>query len=118
MIQIVFWNSVGFLFFGFIVSYIPIQLFGASGTDMGLIISLQAFGRLFSTPLIGYLTDRISKKKLILVGSLGRCVSYTMYYISIVLQSLHLFGAGIFTQGVLVGFFWPPFNSLIAQKLL
>ena len=116
MIQIVFWNSLGFLFFGFIVSYVPIQLFGASGSEMGLIVSLQAFGRLLSTPLIGYLTDRISKKKLIMVGALGRCISYIMYYLSIVLHSLTLFGAGIFTQGVLVGFFWPPFNSLVAEK--
>ncbi|UYP45257.1 hypothetical protein NEF87_001542 [Candidatus Lokiarchaeum ossiferum] len=116
MIQIVFWNSLGFLFFGFIVSYVPIQLFGASGSEMGLIVSLQAFGRLLSTPLIGYLTDRVSKKKLVMVGALGRCISYIMYYLSIVLHSIPLFGAGIFTQGVLVGFFWPPFNSLVAEK--
>ena len=116
MVQIVFWNSVGFLFYGFILSYVPVQLFEATGTEMGLIISLQAFGRLFSTPIIGYLTDRISKKKLIMVGALGRCVSYTIYYLAIIFRSLTLFGIGIFTQGVLVGFFWPPFNALVAEK--
>ncbi len=77
---------------------------------------MQPFARLISMPLIAYLTDHTSKKLLVLIGSLGRTFSYSLYWISLVIKDLTLFGIGTFCQGLLVAFFWPPFFSLISEK--
>jgi len=116
MIRITFWNGLGFIFFMFIKSYVVIYHFGGSPFDLGIITSLQPLARLFSMPLIAYLTDHTSKKRLVLIGSMGRTIAYFLYWISLIIPNLLLFGAGTFIQGLLVGFFWPPFFSLISEK--
>ncbi|MHA1240028.1 MAG: MFS transporter [Promethearchaeota archaeon] len=116
MIRITFWSGLGFIFFTFIKSYVVIYFFGGSGLDLGIIMAMQPLARLFSMPLIAYLTDHSSKKRLILIGSAGRTIAYFFYWFSLVVHNLYLFGAGTFIQGLLVGFFWPPFYSLISEK--
>ncbi|MHA1320892.1 MAG: MFS transporter [Promethearchaeota archaeon] len=116
MIRITFWSGLGFIFFTFIKSYVVIYFFGGSGLDLGIIMAIQPLARLFSMPLIAYLTDHSSKKRLILIGSAGRTIAYFFYWFSLVIHNLYLFGAGTFIQGLLVGFFWPPFYSLISEK--
>jgi len=116
MVKIVFWNSLGFLFYIFIIPYVTSQIFAIDEALIGLIIAAQPIGRLFTTPLVGYLIDRSSKKRLVFIGSLGRTISYSIMWISIGLNSPIAFAIGVFVQGVLVGFFWPPFNTLIAEK--
>ena len=116
MIRITFWNGLGFIFFMFIKSYVVIYFFGGTGVTLGIIMALQPFARLISMPLIGYLTDHTSKKRLVLIGSLGRTLAYILYWISLVIQNLILFGVGTFCQGLLVAFFWPPFYALISEK--
>ncbi|TFG21435.1 MAG: MFS transporter [Promethearchaeota archaeon] len=116
MVQIIFWNSFGFMFYGFIVPYATSEYFEVSASIIGLVIASQPIGRLLITPLVGYLTDKVSKKWLVMIGSFGRTVSYTIMYLSIGFNSVIGFGLGIFIQGILVGFFWPPFNALVAEK--
>ena len=116
MIRITFWNGLGFIFFTFIKSYVVIYFFGGSGLDLGIVMAMQPLARLFSMPLIAYLTDHSSKKRLVLIGSAGRTIAYFFYWFSLVVHNLYLFGAGTFIQGLLVGFFWPPFYSLISEK--
>ena len=116
MIRITFWNGLGFIFFTFLKSYVVIYVFGGSGVTLGIIMALQPLARLFSMPLIAYLTDHTSKKRLVLIGSMGRTLAYILYWTSLVIQNLALFGVGTFCQGLLVGFFWPPFYSLISEK--
>ena len=116
MIRITFWNGLGFLFFTFLKSYVVIYFFGGSGIMLGIIMALQPLARLFSMPLIAYLTDHVSKKLLVMVGSMGRTIAYSLYWISLCINNLFLFGVGSFAQGLLVGFFWPPFFSLISEK--
>jgi MFS family permease len=116
MIRITFWNGLGFIFFSFIKSYVVIYFFGGSGVDLGIIMALQPLARLFSMPIIAYLTDHTSKKRLILIGSLGRTLAYFLYWLSLVVRNIYMFGTGVFLQGLLVGFFWPPFYSLISEK--
>ncbi len=116
MIRITFWNGLGFIFFMFIKSYVVIYFFGGSGFELGIIMALQPFARLISMPLIAYLTDHSSKKRLVLIGSMGRTISYFLFWVSLVIHNLYLFGVGTFLQGLLVAFFWPPFYSLISQK--
>jgi MFS family permease len=100
----------------FIKSYVVLFYFGSSGIVFGIIMAMQPFARLISMPLIAYLTDHSSKKRLVLIGSLGRTLAYSLYWTSLVIKDLTLFGIGTFCQGLLVGFFWPPFFSLISEK--
>jgi len=116
MIRITFWNGLGFIFFTFIKSYAVIYIFGGSGIELGIIMALQPLARLFSMPIIAYLTDHASKKRLVLIGSMGRTLAYFVYWFSLVIGNIYYFGAGVFLQGILVGFFWPPFFSLISEK--
>ncbi|MHA2049439.1 MAG: MFS transporter [Promethearchaeota archaeon] len=116
MIRITFWNGLGFIFFTFIKSYVVIYYFGGTGIDLGIIMALQPLARLFSMPVIAYLTDHTSKKRLVLIGSMGRTIAYFLYWFSLVVSNLYIFGVGTFIQGILVGFFWPPFFSLISEK--
>jgi len=83
MIRIVFWNSLGFFFFQFLIPYVTAQLLEASGTVMGLTFASQTIGGLISTPIVGYLTDHVSKKLLVLIGSFGRAACYILLYFGI-----------------------------------
>ncbi|MCJ7651919.1 MAG: MFS transporter, partial [Candidatus Lokiarchaeota archaeon] len=76
----------------------------------------QTFGGLISAPIVGYLTDKISKKLLVLIGSFGRGLAYLIMYIGIILSSLGVFVVGLFTLGFFVGFFWSPLDALVSQK--
>jgi len=114
MIRIIFWNSMGFFFFSFLIPYVINQL--ASPAILGLAFSTQMIGGLLSAPLVGYLTDHVSKKLLILIGSFGRATCYILMYIGILLASLLLFTAGMFILGFFVGFFWTPLDTLISEK--
>lgn len=116
MIRITFWNGLGFIFFMFIKSYVVLFYFGGTGVVFGIVMALQPFARLISMPFIAYLTDHSSKKLLVLIGSLGRTLAYSILWTSLVINNLTLFGIGTFCQGLLVAFFWPPFFSLISDK--
>jgi MFS family permease len=114
MIRIIFWNSMGFFFFSFLIPHVINQL--ASPTVLGLAFSIQMIGGLLSAPLVGYLTDHVSKKLLILIGSFGRATCYILMYIGILLSSLLVFTVGMFILGFFVGFFWTPLDTLISEK--
>ncbi|MFX1307106.1 MAG: MFS transporter [Promethearchaeota archaeon] len=116
MIRIVFWNSLGFFFFTFLIPYVTAQLLEASGTEMGLTFASQTLGGLISTPIVGYLTDKVSKKFLVLIGSFGRAACYILMYLGIILSSLIIFAIGLFILGFFAGFFWSPLNALISEK--
>lgn len=116
MIRIIFWNSMGFFFFSFLIPYITVQLLGASGLQLGFTFSIQIMGGLISAPIIGYLTDRVSKKVLVLIGSIGRAACYILMYVGILFSSLLIFTIGMFVLGFFVGFFWTPLDTLISEK--
>ena len=116
MIRIVIWNSLGFIFVEFIMVYVANQILGASGTQVGLVFSLLTMGSLTSSFIIGYYTDKVSKKILIMLGSFGRGFSYFCFYTAVILKSL----SGIYISCLLLGFgagiFWVPFDTLISDK--
>ena len=116
MIRIVFWNSLGFFFFWYLIPYVIWVLMEGSGTELGFAFAGQTFGGLISAPIVGYLTDKISKKLLVLIGSFGRGAAYLIMYVGIVSTSIGLFVVGLFTLGFFVGFFWSPLDALISQK--
>ncbi len=115
MISIVSWNSVGFFFTEFLIPYAGVSL-GGSGLSIGIMFSLLVFGGAFSSVFVGFLTDKIRKTTLILIGSLGRGTSYLVMYAGILLGSIPIMSVGTFILGLLVGFFWIPFDSLVSNK--
>ncbi|MFW9865146.1 MAG: MFS transporter [Candidatus Thorarchaeota archaeon] len=116
MIRIIFWNSMGFFFFSFLIPYVTIKLLGVSRTELGLAFSIQTVGGLISSPIVGYLTDRVSKKLLVLIGSFGRAIAYILMYIGIIMSTYLIFIGGMFILGFFVGFFWTPLDTLISEK--
>jgi len=116
MIRIIFWNSMGFFFFTFLIPFVTIQLLGGSPAELGISYSIQTIGSLISAPIVGYLTDHISKKLLILIGSFGRASCYILMYLGIILSSLMIFTVGMLVLGFFAGFFWTPLDTLISEK--
>jgi len=116
MIRIIFWNSVGFFFFSFLIPFVTVQLLGATGIELGMTFAVQTIGGLISAPIVGYLTDRVSRKLLILIGSFGRAACYLLMYLGIIFSSLVVFAIGMFVLGLFVGFFWTPLDTLISEK--
>lgn len=116
VIYIVLWNSLGFFFVEYILIYLIKQEWNASATQLGLFFSFMTLGGLLSVTFIGYLTDHISKKMLVMIGSFGRGSSYFGFYTSILLQSL----LGIYFSGFLLGLgayiFWIPLDTIISEK--
>ena len=117
MLKIVVLNSLGFFFIGFLVPIIARFNMLATATQISLIVSIQVLGRTISGTITGFLTDRVkSRRKLVLIGSIGRGTSYFIIYTAIILNSVILLGVGTFTLGFMAGVFWVPFNTLIAEK--
>ncbi|MFX1324908.1 MAG: MFS transporter [Promethearchaeota archaeon] len=116
VILIVIWNSLGFFFVDYIMVYLISQVWEEPGLAIGLFPSFLTFGSLISSLFIGYLTDRVSKQKLVMLGSFGRGLSYFGLYASIIIQSLF----GIYISSFLLGLgamlFWVPLDTLISEK--
>jgi len=117
MLKIVILNSLGFFFIGFLVPIIARFNMFATALQISLIVSIQVLGRTISGTITGFLTDRVkTRKKLVLIGSIGRGTSYFIIYTAIILNSIILLGIGTFSLGFMAGVFWVPFNTLIAEK--
>jgi DHA1 family multidrug resistance protein-like MFS transporter len=116
VIYIVIWNSLGFFFIDFIMVYMISQVWEGPGLAIGLFPAFLTFGGLISSLFIGYLTDHVSKQKLVMIGSFGRGSSYFGLYASIILESL----PGIYLSSFLLGLgamlFWVPLDTLISEK--
>ncbi len=118
MIRIVLYNSLGMFYIIFLVPYIANESLSATGIQIGFLVSIQIFGHLLSSLFVGFLTDnsKISRAKLILIGSWGRGFSYFIIYVAVLTESLLLLGVGTFSLGFGVGFFWIPFDTIISEK--
>ncbi|WP_371804385.1 MFS transporter [Candidatus Lokiarchaeum ossiferum] len=116
MINIVFWNGLGMFFLEFIILYFCNQVLHASATDIGMLVSVQILGYSISSPIAGALTDKISKKKLVLLGSFGRATAYLIIYAGIILKTLWIMGCGTFSIGFGAGFFWVSLDTLLSEK--
>jgi DHA1 family multidrug resistance protein-like MFS transporter len=92
------------------------QVWEGPGLAIGLFPAFLTFGGLISSLFIGYLTDHISKQKLVMIGSFGRGSAYFGLYVSIIMQSL----PGIYISSFLLGLgamlFWVPLDTLISEK--
>lgn len=117
MIKIAILNSLGFFYLGFLVPVISRQDMNATGLEIGLIVSAMVIGYTISSSFVGIMTDKIKRKGLLIFfGSLGRGISYFIFYFSIILNYLIGMWVGMFILGIGAGFFWIPFDTLIAEK--
>jgi MFS family permease len=116
VIFIVLWNSLGFFFIEFVMAYLIKQVLNYPATHLGLFFSFITLGGLISSIFIGYLTDRFSKRLLVMIGSFGRGLSYFGLYISIILQSLIGMYISAFLLGLGAYIFWNPLDSIISEK--
>ncbi|MHA1491098.1 MAG: MFS transporter [Promethearchaeota archaeon] len=117
MVQIVIWNSLGFFFLGFLIPIIARLNMGATGLEIGLIVSIQVLGRMLSSFITGFLIDRFKSKIIfVLIGSFGRGASYFFIFGAIIMNSLIGLCIGTFILGFMAGIFWVPFDTLVAEK--
>lgn len=116
ILKIIVFNGLGLFIVDIFFPYITSRVLNVSATYLGLIYSLILFGNILSSPLIGVLSDKLSKRKLVATGSVGRGVAYLLLYLGIISRSLQIYMLGAFTLGFLTGFFWIPLNALISQK--
>ncbi|MHA1147178.1 MAG: MFS transporter [Promethearchaeota archaeon] len=117
MIRVASLSSFGFFYLGFLVPIIARTNMDASSLQIGLMVSSLVIGHLISSSFTGYLTDRVKQKKvLIFWGSMGRGISYLMIYFAIINNSFIILWISWFSLGFGAGFFWIPFDTLIAEK--
>ncbi len=116
MINIVLWNCLGFFFLDFSIPLIAKNELNATGLEMGLLFSIITIGGLVAAPIAGWLTDRMSRTKIVFFGATGRGISYFILYAGIILRSYAGIAFGYFMLGFGVGFFWIPLDTLIAEK--
>ena len=116
VIFIVLWNSLGFFFIEFIMNYLIYQILGYPAYNVGLFFSFITLGGLISTSFIGYLTDRFSKRILVMIGSFGRGFSYFGLYFSIIIESLIGMYISAFLLGLGAHMFWNPLDAIISEK--
>ncbi|MFW9901948.1 MAG: MFS transporter [Candidatus Thorarchaeota archaeon] len=117
MLKIVLLNSLGFFFIGFWIPIIANLSMGATGFQLSLIVSVQVLGRMISGFIVGFITDKIkSRTLLVLIGSFGRTIAYFIIYAAIITNYIILLGIGTFILGFMAGVFWVPFNTFVAEK--
>ncbi|MHA1860962.1 MAG: MFS transporter, partial [Candidatus Ranarchaeia archaeon] len=115
-VKLIRYSSVGFFFVSFLIPLIAYQNLQITGLEVGVVLSLQVIGATISTPIAGFLADRITNRpKLILLGGLGRSISYIMLFNSLIFSNYWIMAASTFVVGVGAGFFWTPFEALISD---
>ena len=110
------YNSFGYFFLDFLIPFIAVELLRISGVEMGLLFSLRIIGYLFSSSFVGIIADKYSKRNLIIIGSAGRGTAYFFMYGAIVSVNLPWLMISNLFLGFMAGFFWIPFDALIADK--
>ncbi|TXT55559.1 MAG: putative Major Facilitator Superfamily protein [Promethearchaeota archaeon] len=108
--------SLGFLFTDYFIIYFSNQVLNATGLQLGLYYSIYTAASFLTSFLIGYLSDKYSKKNLIRIGSFLRGIAYIGIYLSIISFSIMGIYLSSIVLGAAVGIFWIPFDSLIAEK--
>ena len=116
VIFIIVWNSLGFFFIEFMITYLIKQVWNSPATQLGLFFSFITLGALLSSSFVGYLADHISKKKLVMIGAFGRGSSYFGLYTSMLFQSLTGIYISAFLLGVGAHLFWIPLDTIISEK--
>jgi multidrug resistance protein len=67
--------------FGIVLPLLPFYAdrFGASGTEIGLLITIYSVAQFFLAPLWGRISDRIGRRPILILGLLGSSASYVVF---------------------------------------
>jgi len=67
--------------FGIVLPLLPFYAdrFGASGTQVGLLITVYSIAQFFLAPIWGRLSDRVGRRPILIFGLLGSAVSYVVF---------------------------------------
>lgn len=116
ILKIIILNGLGLFLIDILFTYIVTGVFSQSATALGLVYALITLGNVISSPIVGVISDKYSKKRLVSIGAFGRGLSYITMYIGILTLNFRLYLIGTFLLGLLTGCFWIPLNSIISQK--
>jgi MFS family permease len=115
MIRAIYWSTTGFYFLQFLIPQFA-EIIGIAEIEFGVIFSALTLGNIISSPIAGYLSDRINKHYVAVTGIFGRGCAYLIMYTAMIARSYYLFVFSTFFLGLVASFFWVPFNQLIAEK--
>jgi MFS transporter, DHA1 family, multidrug resistance protein len=78
--------------FGMIIPIIPfyIESFGASGSELGILMAVFALMQFFFSPIWGSLSDRYGRKKFLLIGAIGNALSMLFFGLSTQMWMLYI----------------------------
>ena len=67
--------------FGIVLPLLPFYAdrFGASGTQVGLLITVYSIAQFFLAPIWGRLSDRVGRRPILIFGLLGSAASYVVF---------------------------------------
>ncbi len=67
--------------FGIVLPLLPFYAarFGASGTEVGLLITVYSVAQFFLAPLWGRISDRVGRRPILILGLLGSAASYLVF---------------------------------------
>jgi DHA1 family tetracycline resistance protein-like MFS transporter len=67
--------------FGIVLPLLPFYAarFGASGTEVGLLITVYSVAQLFLAPLWGRISDHLGRRPILILGLMGSAVSYLVF---------------------------------------
>ncbi len=97
---------VSMIGFGLIMPFLPIyaQMYGATDTQVGLMMGIFAVVRLATSPIGGWLADKIGRKPLMVFGMFLYTVVMYLFGTATTLPELFLYRGG---QGAASGLVWP-----------
>lgn len=79
---------------------------------LGLLIAVYPIGQFLATPILGQLSDKYGRKKILSIALLGTAISYVLFAIAIITKNIPLLFASRFFDGITGG------NISIAQAMI
>lgn len=79
---------------------------------LGLLIAVYPIGQFIATPILGQLSDKYGRKKILSIALLGTAISYVLFAVAIITKNIPLLFASRFFDGITGG------NISIAQAMI
>jgi MFS family permease len=91
--------------FGLIIPLLPLyaERMGATGLTIGIVLGLYAFMQLIFSPLLGRLSDRVGRRPVLLLGTLGGMIGYVLVGVADLRNSLTLLFIARGLHGMMAG---------------
>ena len=99
---------------GIIIPILPLYIhgLGASGVAIGFVFAAFSIPRIIGSPLLGYISDRIGRRRLILLGLLGFTIVSFLYVIA---ETIWQLAAVRFLQGIAAAMVLPVAQAYIGD---